>query len=301
MKRSFAILGLSAALMSSTAIAGDKPAVFETPQDIVDAIIVALDSDAPTPQLLEIFSSDAEDLLSTGDPERDEENRVEIRDMLDEGYRFQSGEDGRVALLLGADGWPFPVPMVRVDGGWAFDLEAGRDEVYFRRIGENELHVIDVMTAYVDIQLEYRLADHDGDGVMEFAASLLSSPGQRDGLFWQQEDGPLGERIARASLDGYNDGTSDQDADPYGGYYYRILASQGDAAPGGAMDYVVNGNMVGGHALLAVPSDYGVTGIHSFLVAENGVIWQADLGDDSLTIGYEMTSYDPGEGWEPAE
>lgn len=287
-------------LLAATAAPAQQATPYATPQDALEAMTTALAAPDPMPALLEVFGSDAEDVLFTGNPERDGENIAEIRAMLAEGYRFQNSENG-VALLLGAEGWPFPIPLARGDAGWAFDIEAGRDEIHFRRIGENELHVIDIMTIYPDIQLEYRMQDHDGDGILEFAGSILSAEGASDGLFWQAEDGPLGERIARASLDGYAIGDQVMEAEPYGGYYYRILTGQGDAAPGGAMSYMVNGHMLAGHALLAVPSDYGVSGIHSFLVAENGVILQADLGDDSLEAGFAMELYDPGEGWTPAD
>ncbi|MEM8728821.1 MAG: DUF2950 family protein [Pseudomonadota bacterium] len=285
------------ALAPAIAWAGAEPASYATPQDALEAMAAALDGTQPQGALLEIFGTDAEDVLSSGNPERDAQNRAEIQTLLSEGYRFQSDADGRVTLLLGDEGWPFPVPLARGADGWAFDLEAGRDEIYFRRIGENELQVIDVMTVYPDIQIEYRLEDHDGDGILEFASSLLSDEGGRDGLFWQLEDGPLGERIARASMDGFALGDEVYEAEPFGGYYYRILTEQGSEAPGGAMSYLVNGNMLAGHALLAVPSEYGETGVHSFLVAENGVILQADLGESSLETGYGMTAYDPGAAW----
>ena len=143
--------------------------------------------------------------------------------------------------------------------------------------------------------------DHDGDGVMEFAASFLSSEGVRDGLVWTDEDSPLGERIALASLDGYSNDEGDQAPEPFGGYYYRILQGQSASAPGGAMDYVIGGNMVAGHALLAVPSDYGNSGVQSFMVSENGTVLEADLGEDSLTIAFGMTRFEPGSDWTPVE
>ncbi len=298
MKRLFFSFAIA---VSASCAWAEGASVFSTPQDAFDAMRSAVGAPDPVAPLIAVFGDDALDVLSTGNPERDAESGAEFRALLADGYRFQPDGDDRVTLLLGADGWPFPIPIARVEGGWAFDLEAGLDELYYRRIGENELHVIDVMAAYVDIQIEYRLADHDGDGVMEFANALLSNPGAKDGLFWDLEDGPLGERIARAALDGYSVGDEDRAAEPYGGYYYRILTAQSDAAPGGEMSYEVNGNMLAGHALLAVPSDYGVTGIHSFMVAENGVVLQADLGEDSLDEGFDMTSYDPGPAWTPAD
>lgn len=294
-------LAIATCLAGSTVSAGDLPTPYATPQDALDAMIAALAEPQPGPALLNVFGEDAADLLSTGNPERDAENGAEIRDLLTEGYRFRPDAPGEVTVLLGADGWPFPIPISKSDSGWAFDLEAGRDEIYYRRIGENELHVIDVMAAYVEIQSAYRQSDHDGDGVFEFARSILSSPGKKDGLFWDLEDGPFGERIARAALDGSNVDGADVEAEPYGGYYYRILDAQGSNAPGGAMSYLINDHMLGGHAFLAVPSDYGVTGIHSFMVAENGVILEADLGEDSLDVAFDMRSYDPDSSWSPVD
>jgi hypothetical protein len=285
-----------ALLTCGTGLLADQPQAFNTPQDALDAMVAALRAqDADT--LLVVFGSDARDLLSTGNPDRDARNREAILDLYDAGYRFRPGEDGRAEILLGADGWAFPVPLAKSGDIWAFDIEAGKDEVYFRRIGLNEIDAIEMMEAYVDVQAEYRLIDHDGDGVMEFASALLSSDNARDGLFWVGADSPLGERIALASLDGYSIDGQDVEAEPFGGYYYRILTAQTAAAPGGAMDYIHGGNMVAGHALLAVPSDYGQSAIHSFLVSENGTVLQADLGEDSLEIAFGMTAYDPGPVW----
>ena len=280
-------------------LAAEAPATYATPQAALEAMMTALAaSDHDT--LQEVFGSDAQDLLSTGNPQHDAENRQSLLDLWAEGYRFQPGED-HTLVLLGADGWPFPIPLAQHDTAWAFDIPAGRDEVYFRRIGLNELETIEMMQAYGAIQAAYRLVDHDGDGVMEFAASILSSVGARDGLVWADDDSPLGARIALASLDGYSDATGDQEPQPFGGYYYRILQGQGDAAPGGAMDYKIGDNMVAGHALLAVPADYGHSGIHSFMVSENGTVLEADLGEDSLTTAFGITRFDPSDGWTPTE
>ena len=297
-----ALVGLTCLAASAlSAGAAETPASYATPQDALDAMISALQSPEPQAAVLDVFGTASADLLSSGNPQRDHGNRMELIELFAEGFRFQSAGEGRVLVLLGADGWPFPIPLSRSGSDWAFDIEAGRDEVYFRRIGLNELEVIELMQAYVDVQSEYRLEDHDGDGVMEFSQSFLSSEGARDGLFWNDPDSPLGERIALASLDGYYDGKSDVEPDPFGGYYYRILHGQGGSAPGGALDYVIGGNMVAGHALLAVPSDYGNTGVHSFLVSENGIVLQADLGEDSLDIAFGMTLYDPGADWLAAQ
>lgn len=290
------IAGILALALASPAAAAEQPATYATPQDAFEAFDAALSLGEDA--LLEVFGTASRDILSTGNPDRDAQNNDGVRALMEQGYRFQGQEDGSVLLLLGPEGWPFPIPLARSGDAWAFDLEAGSEEVYYRRIGLNELDAIEMMRAYVIIQSEYRLVDHDGDGVMEFADAFLSSEGQRDGLVWAEDDSPLGVLVALASLDGYNDGSADQEPQPFGGYYFRILQGQGPDAPGGAMDYAQGGNMVAGHALLAVPSDYGESGIHSFLVSENGIVWEADLGEDSLDIGFDMTRYNPGEGWQ---
>lgn len=284
-------------------MAGAAPTVYPGPQEALEALQTGLtapaDANAGDSPLAAVFGPEAKDLLSSGNPERDAAARAGLAALLAEGYRFQPMDSGHLRLLLGSEGWPFPIPLARTDAGWAFDLEAGRDEVWYRRIGLNELDAIDMLRAYVAVQSEFRQTDHDGDGVMEFAASLISSPEARDGLYWGAEDSPLGHRIALADLDGHATEDGDQDPEPFGGYYFRILQGQTEAAPGGAAAYMVGGNMVAGHAMLAVPADYGDTGIHSFMVSENGIVLQADLGEDSLTRAQQMRLYDPGDDWTP--
>ncbi|MEE4189049.1 MAG: DUF2950 family protein [Roseobacter sp.] len=289
------------ALTASLFLAGPvfaQPASYATPQDALDAMIDALRA-SDRAAVLGVFGEDAEDYLSDGDPVEDKLNRLTLLALYQEGYRFEPQEDGAVMIALGAESWLFPVPIAKTEEGlWSFDNEAGREEVRLREIGVNELEILELLEAYVTIQSSYRQVDLDGDGVMEFAQQIISStPEARDGLFWPDEDTLLGELFARASATGYNDGTSDQPPEPFFGYYFRILTKQSDAAPGGAMDYVINDNMVGGHALLAVPAVYGETGVHSFMVAENGVILEAVLGEDTLDLAAEMDAYDPNENW----
>ncbi len=207
-------------------------------------------------------------------------------------------------LFVGRDLWPFPAPLVRGEAGWTFDAEAAREEVLMRRIGRHELAVIEVLRRANGIQSIYRRTDHDGDGVMEFAAGILSSPGARDGLYWPASAGglsPFDDRIARANLGGFAIDGQDVEPDPWEGYYFTILQAQGPAAPGGAYSYLVNGNRVSGYAVLAVPAVYGDTGIMSFMVGENGIIYEADLGEDTLARALEIEVFDPGEDWEPVE
>ncbi|WP_425092086.1 DUF2950 family protein [Tropicimonas sp. S265A] len=276
------------------------PATYATPQEALEAFAAALVAPG-TDALLEVFGPDAADVLSTGNPVEDRLNRTGIIALVAEGYRMIPEADGAVTLALGADGWPFPIPVARGEAGWSFDIDAGRLEIEAREIGHNELDVIALMDAYVDVQAAFRLTDHDGDGVMEFAGSIISSEEARDGLFWPGPGSPLGALFARAALSGYSDGETDHAPDPFSGYYFRILDAQGPNAPGGALDYRVGGNMVAGHALLAVPATYAETGVHSFMVSENGVILEADLGEDSLTIADAITVYDPGPEWSPVD
>ncbi|MEP2031176.1 MAG: DUF2950 domain-containing protein [Paracoccaceae bacterium] len=299
MKKSI-IAGLALSCLISGPIAAE-PATYATPQDAVEAMMTALTAGEREAVQI-VFGPEAQDFMSTGDDREDRHNRDTILAMYSEGFRMIPQEDGSVVLALGANGWPFPIPIGRTGDTWAFDVVAGREEVRDREIGLNELEIIDLLEAYVDVQAAYRLVDHDGDGVMEFARQIISSsPTARDGLFWPEPDSPLGELFARASVDGYSNGEEDFDPEPYLGYYFRILTEQTDAAPGGPMNYLVNDNMVGGHALLAVPADFGVTGITSFMVSENGIVLESILGEETLEIAAPMAAYDPTEEWVPVE
>ncbi len=292
------VAALATCFMAGSAFA--EPARYDTPQATLDALISGLRS-ADRSAVLEVFGEEAEDYLTDGDPVEDKLNRLTLLGLYQEGYRFEPQEDGSVMIALGAEGWLFPVPVAKVEEGqWSFDNEAGREEVLLREIGGNELEVIELLEAYVEVQSSFRQSDMDGDGVMEFAQQVISSsPDARDGLFWPEEDTLFGALFARASATGYNDGTSDQPPEPFFGYYFRILTHQSDAAPGGAMEYIVNGNMVGGHAMLAVPAVFGETGVHSFMVSENGQLLEAVLGEDTLDLAADMTSYDPTDAWKP--
>jgi hypothetical protein len=296
-----AAMGFSLAMAAGAALA--DPARYDTPDQALAAIVSAIEAKDPE-ALLAVFGPEARDLVFTGD---EAEDRATWREFLmDYRYRHRIAvEDDLAVVHVGREDWPFPAPLVLVGGKWQFDPEAAREEIELRRIGLNELDVIDLMERAVAVQNRYRLVDYDGDGVMEFAASILSSEGQRDGLYWPEDLGeplsPVGAFAAQAAADGINIDGVDREPQPYLGYFYRILTRQGPAAPGGAHDYKVNGNMVAGHALLAFPAEPGVTGIMSFMVGENGVIYQADLGEDTLAIAGAIDSFDPGEGWTPVE
>ncbi|WP_109310484.1 DUF2950 family protein [Ruegeria sp. AU67] len=286
-------------LAATTSPALSDGAQFDTPQTALDTFVGALQANDQS-KLLEIFGPEAEDLVGTGDPAEDQERRQEVLGMYAEGYRFQPEDDG-VVLLLGEDSWPFPIPIQRAEEGWQFDLEAGIEELSAREIGLNELEVIELLEAYVDLQAAFRLVDHNGDGVMEFAQSIISDPGKRNGLFWPEEDSFVGAALARAAASGWSDGAADYEPEPFLGYYFTILQGQGPKAPGGAYSYFVGDRFVAGHALLAVPSEYGETGIHSFLVGENGIVYEADFGPKTLSVSEEIFAYNPDTNWSPIE
>jgi hypothetical protein len=292
------------AAATATVAAQAAPQTFDSPYAAVAAVVAAVEAE-DRDALLAIFGPENEDVAFTGDAAKDREIWSNFLQGYREGNRLENVAGDRAVLHIGREDWPFPAVVVQGEGGWSFDAAGAREEVALRRIGLNELDVIDLMKAGVALQARFRQTDHDGDGVMEFADAILSQPGKRDGLYWPDELGtavsPIGPLMARASADGYSMGDGDTPPDPYLGYYFRVLQSQGPDAPGGALDYMIGGNMVAGHAFLAYPADYGVTGVMSFMVGENGIVLEADLGPDTLAVGNAITTFNPGEGWVPAE
>jgi Protein of unknown function (DUF2950) len=295
-------LAVLLATLAAPALA--EPARFDSPEAAVTAFVLALEA-GDKAGMLAVFGPESADLVSSGDADDDAEARQEFLDGYGAFAQIVDAGDGRKELQIGRTRWAFPVALVAVDGGWQFDPAGARDEILARRIGLNELDVIELMQRALIVQSDYRGVDYDSDGVMEFAASILSDPDQRNGLYWPAGDGvpdsPIGAFMAKAAADGINLDGVDQEPQPYLGYYFRILTKQGPAAPGGAYDYMVAGNMVAGHALLAYPADPGDSGIMSFMMAENGVIYEADLGDDTLAVAGAIDSFDPAEGWSPVQ
>ena len=300
------MMAAAAAALMTVGAAWAEPARYDSPEAAAAAFRSALEAGGIDP-LLSVFGAEAEDLLLSGDAEVDRERR---RDLIAAWSRMgrvgvEAGGD-TATIYLGRAQWPFPIPIARgSDGAWAFDIETGRDTVTARRIGRNELDVIALLRAYVRVQAEYRRTDWDGDGIMEFAAHVISSEGARDGLYWPPTPGapesPVGDFVARAAAEGFSVGEGTEGPEPYLGYVYHILQGQGPEAPGGALDYVVNGQMVAGHALLAYPAEYGVDGVMSFMVGENGRVLEADLGPDTLDVAAAIDRFDPGVDWAPVE
>lgn len=292
------------AVLASTAAATAEPARFASPEAAVAALVGALET-SDRDAVLKVFGPETEDILSTGNDVKDRQVWGDFLSNVRAFSRIEVNDADNAVLYSGRDRWPFPIPIVLDDNGWSFDAEEGREEILMRRIGLNELAVIDIMAKAAAVQLEFRRLDHDGDGVKEFASAILSDPGQRNGLYWPDEPGtersPLENAIARANDAGYNLDGTDQDPDAYVGYFFRILQSQGPAAPGGAHNYMVGDNMVAGHALLAYPADYGDTGIMSFMVSESGTIYEADLGAETLRKAEAILWFDPAEQWKMVE
>lgn len=269
---------------------------FSTPDAAVDALVAAVAAD-DMEKLLDIFGREYEGDLIGGDEIAFRETRKILASALAEAASLHDGDMDTKNLIVGAKAWPFPFPIVRQAGVWRFDTAAGIEEVINRRIGRNELDAIELCRAYVDAQVQYAGADHDGDDVREFAQKILSEEGQKDGLYWKTDDGealsPFGPLVADARnyLEGREVG------DPFKGYYYKIITRQSAEAPGGRYDYIINGNMIAGFALIAFPADYGNSGIMSFICNHQAKVYQTDLGEDSDLIASGMIVYNPDSTW----
>lgn len=292
-----AVLG---ALLLWPAWAGSAPAQerFAQPEDASRALVEA--AAAAQPGFVDrIFGPGAKDLLSSGDPDRDREKVSAFSAAAAEATELVARNDTTRVLRVGRTGFEFPIPIVKRGDAWMFDIEAGRQEILDRAIGENELHAIEACHTYVAAQREYVRQDHDGDGVLEYAQRIISSPGRQDGLYWppasQGDVSPLEGRISQEILDNAGQGRS------YFGYRFRILKAQGRSAPGGAHSYVINGNMIAGFALLAYPVKWGQTGIMSFICNQSGVVLQQDLGKATARLARRIQAYDPDSSWVPAE
>jgi hypothetical protein len=270
---------------------------FSSADDAASALVAAVRSGAKS-DMLKVLGPDGQDIIDSGDEIADKSARDKFLAAYEAKHAVKvDGKKG--ALILGADDFPFPVPLIRDQKGWQFDTAAGRQEVLYRRIGRNELDTIQTLLAAVDAEDEY--ADKDrGEGPGVYAQRIVSSPGKKDGLYWpsDNDDSPLGELAAAASAEGY---ASSGEPQPYHGYYYRILTGQGPSAPGGEMSYVVNGKMIGGFALLAYPAEYGNSGIMTFIVSHAGTVYEKDLGEDTEALAKKITSFDPDKTWRKAE
>ena len=271
---------------------------FNTPQQAAEALISAADSQDVS-RLLEIFGPDGKDFVASSDPIRDKSIAADFAAKAREKHivTIDPKNQALAILSVGVNDWPVPVPMVKKDSKWHFDSKQGRDEILFRRIGANELDAIQICRGFVDAQAEYAAEIHDDSGVNQYAQKIISTPGKHDGLFWQNDDGtpggPISEAIARAIEEGYSAAKSSG----YHGYYFKVLKGQGPAAKLGTLDYVVEGVMIGGFALVAFPAEYRVTGVKSFIVSYDGIVYEKDMGPDTLNVGQNLERYNPDKTW----
>jgi len=272
---------------------------YKTPEDAAAALAAAVKSGPG--DILKVLGRAAEDIVSSGDEVADNDIRQRFTSMFDAKHGIKAEGNKTATLILGPDDFPFPIPLVNTKTGWAFDTDEGRIEVLRRRIGRNELDAIQTALAYVDAQNEY--ADKDrGEGAGVYAQRFLSTPGKKDGLFWRDDSdpSPLGALVAEASAEGYKQGTGEGPA-PYHGYYFRILKGQGSDAPGGALNYVVKGKMIGGFGLIAWPAEYGNSGVMTFLVNHAGTVYQKDLGNRTAVVAERTTLFDPDQTWKKVD
>lgn len=299
-------LALFAAQQSATtkppaaiASAAAGPKKFDTAQQAADALVDAarkFDEVA----LVQIFGSGGKDVVLSGETAQDHQRASAFVAEADEkkSVSVDPKRGNRAFLLVGKEDWPFPVPIVKLGDKWVFDAKAGRLEMLYRRIGANELDAINICHGYVDAQYEYALEKREGYDVNQYAQRVISTPGKQDGLAWKNSDGtwggPVGEKIAQAIELGYTN-----KSEPYHGYFFKVLKGQGPAAPMGQMDFVVKGLMIGGFALVAAPAEYGITGVKTFIVSYEGVVYQKDLGPATLDEFAKMERYNPDKSWTP--
>lgn len=280
---------------------GATAETFDTPEQAVKALVDAAEQ-FDTAALTKIFGSDGKDVVFTGEMAQDRQRAiafaVEAREK--QSISVQPAGGRRAFLLVGNENWPFPVPLVKVGDKWHFDSKAGRQELLYRRIGANELDAIQICHGYVEAQDTYAQQPREGYAVNQYAQRILSTAGKQDGLAWRKPDGtlggPIGENIARAIAQGYTSGE-----EPYHGYFFKILKGQGPAAPMGQMDYVIKGVMIGGFALVAAPAEYRKTGVKTFIVSNDGVVYQKDLGPSTLDAFKKMELFNPDKSWTPVE
>ena len=275
---------------------------FDTPKEAADALIQAAET-YDVAGAKEILGADSEDLISSEDPVMDRNRAQAFAAKAKEktSIEMDKKNSNHAILLVGNDNFPLPIPIVKQKGKWLFDTKVGREEILNRRVGANELNAIQICRGFVEAQHEYAQEKHDDSKVNQYAQHILSTPGKHDGLAWKNQDGswegPVGEQVAKALEEGY----SAQRGQPYHGYYFKVLKGQGPAAPMGQMDFVVGGAMIGGFALAAAPAQYRLTGVQTFMVGPDGVVYEKDLGPETLKTFQSMDKYNPDKTWKVTE
>jgi hypothetical protein len=299
--RSIRCLAVLVLLCTSICLTTLTPAVaqasFKTPDAAADALAnAARNNDRAA--ILNVLGPDGADIASSGDPVADSAIRTKFVQTYDAKHQLKMEGDGKATLIIGSDDFPFPIPLLRKGEAWQFDTAAGRQEILARRIGRNELDAIQSCLAYVDAQNEYADKDRTGAGLGVYAQRIVSETGKKNGLYWPSststDESPLGELVAEATKQGYRAG---EGRTPYHGYYFKILTKQGSDAHGGALDYVVNGKMIGGFGLVAYPAEYRNSGVMTFIVNHEGVVFQKDLGPSTIELAERMTAFNPDSSW----
>jgi len=275
---------------------------FATPDDAAKALLQALKAENME-QLTAIFGRSTLEAVASGDTVSDKSDREVVGLAMQQSWRWSPLGSDRKELIIGDEQWPFPVPLAKSGDQWVFDAEAGKQEVIARRVGRNELGVIELCQWYVDMQKEYAAESHDGKQPALYAQRLRSTRGHQDGLYWEtnpdEKPSPLGDLVAQAAAEGY--AKKQTESSPFWGYRFRILTAQGASAPGGQKNYVVNGDMPGGFALVAYPAKYGSSGVMTFIVNRDRVVYEKDLGKDTLSLAANMTEYNPDNSWASAQ
>jgi hypothetical protein len=293
----FMVIGLQDTVLA----AKSKQKSFDSPEAAVEALVKAL-RDNSEKELLAIFGPGSESLISSGDKVDDRERREEFVQLYGEKNRLEAAEDKKFIVRVGSKDWPFPIPIVKTGETWRFDTKQGKEEIINRRVGENELEAIQTCLAIVDAQREYAAMDRDDNGLLEYAQKFVSTKGKRDGLYWEVKPGekpsPLGPLAAKAQSEGYS---KREKPAPYNGYFYRILKAQGQSAHGGAYSYLVKGKMIGGFAIVAYPATYAVSGVKTFIVNHDGVVYQKDLGSRTASLAKSMKTFNPDKTWEKVD
>ena len=288
---------LSTLLAARATPSAPGPASYDSPKAAADALVQAVAAN-DVPALLAIFGPSGEKIVTSADKVKDENDREKFTALAREktNVEVDAKNPHRAILTIGAEDWPFPVAIVETNKKWQFATKEGLREVLYRRIGQDEIDAMEVCRGYVEAQVEYATEVHDGSGLRQYARRILSTPGTKDGLAWYDADGktagPIGEEVAKAIEEGYSDRTH-----PYHGYFFKILMAQGPAAPHGELDYVIQGKMIGGFALVAWPAEHRVTGVKTFIINHDGVLYEKDLGPDTAKIAGEMTAYNPDKTW----
>lgn len=286
----------------ANAVYATNQMTFSSPQEAVKVLVDTLKNN-DTKKLMEILGPAAKPLLESGDAVEDQENRNRFLKAYEEGNKLEKSGDTKFVLAVGRDQWQFPIPLIKETNSWYFDTEAGKEEILNRRIGRNELSAIQAVLAYVEAQSEYYLANPQQDKLLSYAQKFMSAPNKHDGLYYPVKAGeqasPLGEIYAKAQAAGYGDKKEGSKSQAYYGYYYRIIKSQGPDAPGGAYDYVVQGKMIGGFALIAWPATYNNSGVMTFMVNQDGIVYEKDLGPDTAEVAQKINTFNPDKTWKP--